>query len=57
MWFMTDLSETWNFIKFLYYKDIKVKFEDGGKVHRKHNKHSFNQPRVNRDMFTNIDEA
>ena len=54
---MTDLSETWNFIKFLYYKDIKVKFEDGGKVHRKHNKHSFNQLRVNRDMFTNIDEA
>ena len=41
----------WNFS---YYKDIKVKFEDEGKVHRKHNKHSFNQPQVNRVMFTDI---
>ena len=31
-----------------------MKFEDGGKVHRKHNKHSFNQPQVNRVMFTDI---
>ena len=38
----------------IVYEGIQVKYEDGGKVCSMLNKHNFQQPQVNKNMFTDV---